>query len=172
MKKRLLYGTIVSGKQKLATGVKFFTVDYTKSSLAFIHKMNLKGGGSTSVFAKLKLSEASATGSALLFEELHVPPTDCPVCLTTDSLKWMVPDSIDDDAQRCKRTLLFRGTKIELKARQSEIPGAGLGTFVRVTALYHTEGQSKLILRPGEMLDLGIYAPLRKKRPVCDCNDN
>lgn len=75
------------------------------------------------------------------------------------SVDWMVPSKrymVDSCNQRLPYLILeFRNTKLQFEAKTSTISGAGLGLFVK-----SINGQG-LSLQPGEMLDLGIYAPLR-----------
>lgn len=52
-------------------------------------------------------------------------------------------------------TLEFRNCLLRFEVKPSTIKGAGMGLFVKVV------NGKDLFLQPGEMLDLGIYAPLK-----------
>ena len=75
------------------------------------------------------------------------------------SVIWIVPSKrsmVDSCNQRHPYLVLeFKNSILQFEAKPSTINGAGMGLFVK-----SVNGQG-LSLQPGEMLDLGIYAPLR-----------
>jgi hypothetical protein len=76
--------------------------------------------------------------------------------------RWIVPDSVKDDLnnnQPC-RVLAVMDVSIELQARDSEIPNAGWGVFMRVKPKGNTKDEL-FVLEPNHMIDLGIYSPYR-----------
>ena len=74
------------------------------------------------------------------------------------SVDWMIPSKkymVDSCHQLHPYLILeFRNSVLQFEARPSTIIGAGLGLFVK------SINGRVLSLKPGEMLDLGIYAPL------------
>lgn len=90
-------------------------------------------------------------------------------------IKWLLPDMIHRDLlppgvasngrQRPRLSIIFRGFRLVLEARQSGIPNAGLGVFLTcfaTSAFMHNLPQ-EFVLPAGELLDIGLYAPLRKE---------
>ena len=80
--------------------------------------------------------------------------------------KWFVPETISFETKLGignwpSKVLTFRGTKLEFQVRESEIPNAGLGCFLRCTPLMSRPKQESFVLRSGEWLDFGCYAPFR-----------
>jgi hypothetical protein len=76
-------------------------------------------------------------------------------------VKWSVPSKrclVETNVQQTVPCLIieFQDCKLSFEAKQSNISGAGTGLFVSCI-----EGAG-LTLKPGEMLDLGVYAPLNK----------
>ena len=74
-------------------------------------------------------------------------------------VNWIIPTkryTVDSCRRRlpCLK-LEFRDCLLQFEAKPSNIKGAGIGLFVKAV-----NGQG-LTLQPGQMLDLGIYAPLR-----------
>eukprot|EP00592_Proboscia_alata_P010548 CAMPEP_0194365126 /NCGR_PEP_ID=MMETSP0174-20130528/13117_1 /TAXON_ID=216777 /ORGANISM="Proboscia alata, Strain PI-D3" /LENGTH=1950 /DNA_ID=CAMNT_0039139609 /DNA_START=8 /DNA_END=5860 /DNA_ORIENTATION=- len=70
-----------------------------------------------------------------------------------------------------RTTLLVRGFKVVLMVKQSSIPNSGYGAFMKVTPLVsYKDSPRKFFLRPGELLDIGVYTPFcatdRKKEVV------
>ena len=59
-------------------------------------------------------------------------------------------------------TLTFRAWKITLRVSKSTIPRAGLGVFITAERTVPNLPQSDFVLQQGELLDLGLYAPLTK----------
>jgi hypothetical protein len=72
----------------------------------------------------------------------------------------LCPDENDDGAFLPVLTMVVRGFQIVFTAKTSSIPNAGNGVFVTCTAL---RGKTMFELAPGELLDMGVYAPYRSQ---------
>jgi hypothetical protein len=73
-------------------------------------------------------------------------------------IQWTVPsrrivEKVGQNYYPCL-ILEYKGKMLQFDVRPSMIPGAGNGFFVSCI------GGEELVLEPGEMLDLGVYAPL------------
>lgn len=86
-------------------------------------------------------------------------------------VNWVVPNWRNEDQvvvandERLPRlTLIVRGYRLELNVKQSTIPNAGYGVFLKCTSLMKRPGglpMGPFELKAGELLDLGVYGPLR-----------
>ena len=91
--------------------------------------------------------------------------SNCP-----DYWSWVVPDRIDHKKLRLpdgsilpEISLVVKGFQVSLTVRTSSVRNAGKGVFVSCLPLRTREDglQQSLRLKSGEIVDLGIYAPLR-----------
>jgi hypothetical protein len=80
---------------------------------------------------------------------------------------WRTPEIRKTNLVRChdgirrpKVTIQFREWELIFFVKQSTIRKAGLGCFVRCTELSKSRN-SKFDVQLGELLDIGVYAPLR-----------
>lgn len=75
------------------------------------------------------------------------------------SVNWMIPSKQyivhSLDHRNPDLMLEFRNCLLQFETKPSTIKGAGTGLFVKAV------NGKNLVLQPGEMLDLGIYAPLQ-----------
>jgi hypothetical protein len=73
-------------------------------------------------------------------------------------VQWTVPSSriVKSFARNYYPSLIleYKGSKLQFDVKPSMIPSAGNGFFVS------SIGEKDFVLEPGEMLDLGVYAPL------------
>lgn len=76
-------------------------------------------------------------------------------------VQWMVPSSkeiLEPNGQRVYPVFIleYKGSKLQFEVKSSMIPSAGNGLFVSCI------GGKDFVLKPGEMVDLGVYAPLQE----------
>jgi hypothetical protein len=179
----VVYGTITGCEQCFSTEVPTFIVEFNETSRATANDALAELG--ISVPHQKRLSEEIAWGGCLLHESrLNCYAMDLPSMHSLEAprgtIRWAVPTSTvqhntlangaggvltatggDPNSYPC-RSLVFRGYSIVLQVRQSLIPNAGLGTFVSCTPLFDLPGRPDFFeLRLGEILDLGVYAPLQ-----------
>jgi hypothetical protein len=150
---RSLYGRVISVKS--ADKV---VVEYSHTSLQSL-RTSLSGWP---VQNCEHMDISLAWGCVLAFNRKHNPlPESVPE--TKHVWQWLVPNYVDEVHEYPpKKTLQFDDFEIRLEARQSEIPGAGLGVFLQTIPL--REGQTEtLVLQPGVSFDLGVYSPLREE---------
>lgn len=81
---------------------------------------------------------------------------------------WITPEAraeklvLDKDGNLLPRlTMTVRGFQLTFNAMTSSIPQAGYGVFVKCVAF--TQNAGAFVLAPGEILDIGVYAPFRKE---------
>ena len=70
----------------------------------------------------------------------------------------LVPDAVDGTLLP-QLTMIVRGFRLMFLAKKSGIPNAGYGVFVKCSSF---TGDPIFVLTPGEILDIGIYAPFRR----------
>ena len=109
------------------------------------------------------VDEAAARGGNIAFLEKtrQAPTLDSPSSYTS----FIVPVS-RSTVQENRFKILHNGVQLELLSKLSRIVGAGQGLFVKATCLVSAGwngAPDAFILKPGELMDLGIYAPLRKE---------
>lgn len=170
-----VYGLITScGEDYFDRGERYFTVRYdcnedesTGSSVCQIPKLDEH------------VSETMAWRGCILYDELVNQSNGFPTILPPDIpppflYQWLVPTK----AKACmigpspnnlfpQIKLQLRGYELVLTTKKSGIPNAGMGLWLKCNALssYLTgkhcgKRRSYFELQPGELLDLGPYAPL------------
>ena len=148
-KHRVVRGTVKSCWSNGDAEVEYWSSDVDALRLAF---------PAWEVLAQDTLQIPYALGYKEVYEEENL---DIHIQDST-AWRWLVPDSVKDfPTFPPKRLLTFNGVSIELEARDSEIPGAGLGVFMRVTPV--DTAAKRFVLKEHEVLDLGIYSPFRKE---------
>jgi hypothetical protein len=94
-------------------------------------------------------------------------PTDKPFYWS-----WITPDRSHEDLVDSnygeplpRLTLMLRGFRLELNVKPSRIPNAGYGVFLSCTTLMDAASDDEtvdaFVLKAGELVDLGVYAPFR-----------
>jgi hypothetical protein len=66
------------------------------------------------------------------------------------------------------RSIAVLDWKLTFQVKESSIPNAGLGVFVRATPFMADTRNKHFILPPGHLIDMGVYAPLT----ACDAISN
>jgi hypothetical protein len=77
---------------------------------------------------------------------------------------YIVPTVIHSCSQQRTIELVVKGYRLKLKVKESKIPKGGLGLFVKaepIASLKHREKGAAFVLEEGELVDLGVYGPLR-----------
>jgi hypothetical protein len=175
-KPKVLYGRIISCARYYFTWDHLsFEVEYDEECRALIDSAR---GFDAPVMKVEEVSEILAWGGYVLFQEKASVPGGGTQAAETPPphLKWLLPDMIHRDLlpaavasngkQRPRLSIIFRGFRLVLEARQSDIPNAGLGVFLTcfaTSAFMHDTSQDYFVLPAGELLDIGMYAPLRKE---------
>ncbi|KAL3914625.1 MAG: hypothetical protein SGILL_006029 [Bacillariaceae sp.] len=153
-KYQVVYGKIV--QVLLSKDEKNFTVEFDPISRDLVNKTLSSHRGV--VPDRHQICERFAYGGCLLAGS--VPPTD--------SLywTWLVPECRhqsmekgDKDNFLPKVVVDFRGYRLTMQPKESTIPNAGYGVFLSCESMVGAREDFKLA--PGELLDLGVYAPFR-----------
>ena len=160
--RRALYGSIY---EQDAKGV---VVEYSKASLSYL-KASLPD---CPLRSYEHMTFATARGCMAVFSERHGKSSTNGECIGNPKeegiSRWLLPDNVEVDTGNPQRTVLtFKEFVMELVARQSEIPGAGLGVFLRVVSLQ--DGVDTFVIEEGNHIDLGVYSPLRKEDLLTGC---
>jgi hypothetical protein len=172
----LVFGKVLSCTTKFDGGSpkEVFTVvfqDWAKSGSSFYL------GDDSSAYVKTKeIPFQSTLGGVISYErdllkQCHTTTENTsftPVnCTGTPFQCWRTPEKrkvefmvCQDGVIRPKLTMLFRGWRLEFFVKQSTIKNAGLGCFVQCTSLLGSM-VTKFDIQLGELLDIGVYAPLR-----------
>ena len=77
-----------------------------------------------------------------------------------------IVSTVRASSQQRSMHLVVKGHHVQLKVKESNIPNGGLGLFITATpiASLNSRGTSRnapLVLEEGELVDLGVYGPLR-----------
>jgi hypothetical protein len=177
--KKVIHGKIMSNSFDFAEGDRneFFTVEFNESC-AIAESLS---SYSCKIARRQDVPSPAAYGGCLSLEwSMRKRPGKESVSKKMEkhySVKcWCAPDmrsveyvTGDLGEKLPNMTLLFRGWKLTFTAKQSLIPNAGYGAFVTCTPLVEGDNITGLDFRPGELLDIGVYAPFRaedKKVPT------
>lgn len=109
------------------------------------------------------VAERVAWGSCIMAQEMGLVGSDDVQHPNKNCLKWIVPEyarNEPDHQPYQKKTLVVKGFALDLIAKKSGIPNAGLGLWISCRCLVGRP-RSVFELKPAEMVDLGVYAPLR-----------
>jgi hypothetical protein len=151
----------------------YFTVKYDVLS-----RNDLLGTGETSIpGTDTAVPEKAAWGGCLLYDSKCSEINQIPRSLSNASapfhFHWVLPSSrtetrvVSEDPAGPVRSfsMIVRGVRLEIQAKKSLIPNSGLGVFVKASvrnsAVLATTPVDYFELKPGELVDLGVYAPLR-----------
>ncbi len=77
---------------------------------------------------------------------------------------YILPTMIHACPQQRIIDLVVKGHHLQLKAKESKVPNGGLGLFITATPLatiFSLCNQVALVFEEGELVDLGVYGPLR-----------
>eukprot|EP00980_Cylindrotheca_fusiformis_P000677 scaffold167_cov110-Cylindrotheca_fusiformis.AAC.5 len=148
-----------------------FTVTYHAESRNVANLVS--NGRGCQVPPSRMLKPELAWGGCLLNEERQqAGPTSTQPLLQSQrtvasrSWRWIVPDMVQEKVELFegmmvpKLTLFVKGYSIVLTVRKSTIPFAGYGVFAKASYFDSDSGEESFDLECGELLDLGVYAPL------------
>ena len=159
-KTQVIYGRIVDVREHDPTG-KHYTVEFNPESRALVNASHSPNEATAP--ERHNICESFAFGGCLDFNPKVVLAETIP-----HYCSWHVPDfrretsDIDDNEMFVPRlTVHFRGFQLVIQARTSTIENAGNGIFISCTSLLGTD--DSLRLQPGELVDLGVYAPFQPK---------
>ena len=159
-----VFGIINACKRSLFDETLHFSVTLDNDNLAQLKAVAFLN---QSVPSQLEnVSEADAWGGYFSFAEA----TDADFASRTAEKvpfhhRYIVPTTRYEDRHNSDGlpVLVFyvKGFRLELEARQSDIPNAGLGLWAKCTPLSPQSKKKYLELKTGEVVDLGVYAPLQ-----------
>ena len=128
-------------------------------------------GTSLSIPETQEFTHERALGGCLMYEALMSPSKQELACNSQFCSQWVVPHSMNrlmynyrekvgDQWVRLPLVRIeYKGFQLTFKVKDSTIPDAGYGVFLSAKSWDASDRQ--FILSPGELLDFGIYAPLR-----------
>jgi len=184
-RKSVIFGVIVKcTKEVKIDGEVFFTVKHSKESLSLLN--SFPNFGST-IQEYENVSSELAWGGCIGFErKMKIRDVARSVIKSIDKSigckTWIAPDMRREEIVRSKDglllpklTLTLRGYKLVFSTKQSGISNAGNGVFVKCTSLFNDVGGNmkpnpeRFQMRPGELLDIGVYAPFRMQDKKHEC---
>ncbi|KAI2500919.1 hypothetical protein MHU86_13526 [Fragilaria crotonensis] len=172
-RKKVIYGSITGcERDKLDKDYLWFTVTYNDESFDDIVKS--KPSYELDFKPIKRMSLEWALGGYLAYASKHGSSLLKDSAVSSSVRRWLTPDMRIEDVvpgpggkEMPRLTLVWNGFRLVFSVRQSTILNAGLGVFVQCTSLVPL--RTSLKLRKGEMLDLGVYAPLRKEDLKEEC---
>ena len=164
-----LYGLITKCQKNVLYGTLQFTVQVAGDCLSQVKAFGLFPAG---LAFNLQVGEAEALGGYVSYLKITGQPSAVQG-QTSFHHSYIVPTTLKThDAPNVSLNglpvwvLHVKGFRLKLEARQSNIDGLGL--WVTCAPLSPMEGSEFLELACGELVDLGVYGPLRKQ----DCKRN
>ena len=152
----VLYGVVRGCWKDPTDNSFFFDVEHKKESVTVMTEI----APGWKFKDRQELSENVAWGCRQFFEERRDGIVSA-ITAAQPKFLWIVPDCVRDVASfPPRRRLVVKNFSIELQARQSEIPGAGFGVFMKVTS-EGLRSAKRFVLECNEMIDLGVYGPTR-----------
>lgn len=155
-----VYG-VVSSRQEDESHVSY-TIEYDETSRRTMNSVSNGCGVSISKFQKGVLPQLVLGGRVRFLEgsEGSRARNSHPFHLTWINPSFRHDDFVEENGQRLPRlTILVRGFQVVFVVKPSGIHGKGV--FVSCSRADGSQKQEPLKLLPGELIDLGVYAPLR-----------
>ena len=157
-----VYGTITECKKNLLDGSLQFTVELFEECRKPLKAVALLQQG---VPEKLEgISAADAWGGFVSFMKLDTREGELALMKVPPYHTYIVPGS--RHVVRYTRDGIpvivyhVKNHRLEIEARQSDIPNAGLGLWVKCTCIIPMSKKRVFDLPKGHLIDLGVYAPL------------
>jgi len=161
-----VYGKVIACEKDFGDDELHFYVEFDKESrqTANIHLSAVD----MSLPVRWRINEPMAWGGCILFDARISGIEGIKPAIEFDKIpdcthRWIVPDvSFTTKVDGLpKRIMICRGYVVELEVSESSIPNAGLGVFARCVPLCPNSLACDFELLPGELVDMGLYAPLR-----------
>lgn len=162
--RKVVYGEVIGYEEDADGDVTACTVHYTQASRELMNSFG-NSSGATIPESESVIPEV-AIGACLSYEEQVPPAHPLSDFIVPFHWNWLTPDCVREDVVDGlpRVTMIYRGYKLELSVDESSIAGAGKGVFLSCTQVAKSVAngtQDAFTLTPGELLDIGIYAPLR-----------
>jgi len=169
---QIIYGVVSRCIKSTGTEAVMFTINYNEDSRALINQTfgcdidpsqeissDLAWGGCLNYERKTKVRRSSERVIKNLRKDMP-----CRYLIVPDMRKEELVEY--NGAMLPKLTFVVRGHQLVFNVKQSTIPNAGYGLFVRCKSLTNdfsskTDSARAFLLKAGELLDMGVYGPLR-----------
>lgn len=179
-----LFGTLVKCKEDFFSKETFqFTVQYDEASRDAVMSLQEEANNVNIPSVVEGISEPLAWGGCILHDKIVLEPNSSTRTLLAKkghpfNYKWIVPTVRKTELVRAQNdsggtsllprlVLHVRGFQLVVQAKKSGIPNAGLGAWLTCSSLTpylkNEQFPQRFELLPGELVDLGLYAPLRKQ---------
>ena len=178
IQQRVVHGRIVKVEEDVLHKDVWVTVEYSDQSRNLLNSV-YTGCNSVRVPVSEKISESCAWGGCILYNTKDVKfnsnaqlPLSAKLSHVPFHITWITPDFRREYMIRRADTRLpglemnVGPFRLNFEVKNSTIANAGNGVFVRCQHLLKANSQeSHTIFRllPGQLLDLGIYAPFRAR---------
>lgn len=170
---KIVYGTVTECERNdMDNSFYQFTVIFDNRSRELVNTVRNICGTSLPEFTKLSLAWTlggcfnfdqkvkNRAGSASMYNGVDT-------ALISKYWSWITPEMRTEEliplvvggTPLPQLTMIVRGFRLMFLAKKSGIPNAGYGVFVKCSSF---TGDSTFVLTPGEILDIGIYAPFRR----------
>lgn len=171
---KIVYGQVVECEKNAQSGhLRTFKVEYSAQSREIANSIS---NGCAFTVPESQMVPASLVAGACIRFEQQTNPSQASSFVNEVrsrmlSWNWITPNCRKEElvenpnARNFPRlTLVVRGFRLELTVKPSTIPNAGHGVFVRCAPLmvdYNKAESHPFVLKPGELVDLGVYGPFR-----------
>jgi hypothetical protein len=177
---KVVFGKVVACSTDWSDGCKneIFTVEFSDDSCRFAEEAS---SNTTKIKRTQEIFMRPTLGGIVSYDN-YVRERSCSRDFTNSDyingpmMCWVTPEmrshTVDAQTGLPRLNLLFRGWKFEFSVKPSTIENAGFGCFLRCTHLFGEDnhvGSSGFALLPGELLDLGVYAPFRDEDKKTEC---
>jgi hypothetical protein len=173
---KIVNGKVTEWEKHLGSGEAFrFKVTYSPQLMQVLNLNNI--GHWLAIPESQMLPSPLVLGSCILYEQyMQVDNDVLPLQSYLSTGKpfywsWITADlsyeelvHSNDGEPLPRLTLMLRGFCLELNVKPSRIPNAGYGVFLSCMKLMKTLPMMRVdafVLKAGELVDLGIYAPFR-----------
>lgn len=162
MTKQVIYGEVVSCVENDTGGDRSYTIRFAESTrtTANTYASELRNH----VPATIALDEVTTFAGCIAYGEKVGTYQDLQSLGIQHPFRWSTPDFIDPadvgGGLLPRWTLTVRGVQITLQVKESGIAGLGRGVWASCLPL-GPRRHNVFELAPGDMIDLGVYSPIR-----------